>query len=37
MDLERVGRDVERRVLARAMTLHLQERVIVDGGRTIVF
>jgi formyltetrahydrofolate deformylase len=36
-DLERVGRDVERQVLARAISLHLQERVIVDGGRTIVF
>jgi formyltetrahydrofolate deformylase len=36
-ELERVGRDVERRVLARAVALHLDERVIVDGPRTIVF
>jgi formyltetrahydrofolate deformylase len=36
-DLERVGRDVERRVLARAVSLHLDDRVIVDGRRTIVF
>jgi formyltetrahydrofolate deformylase len=36
-DLERVGRDVERLVLARAVTLHLDDRVIVDGRRTVVF
>ncbi len=36
-DLERVGRDVERLVLARAVGLHLDDRVIVDGRRTIVF
>jgi formyltetrahydrofolate deformylase len=36
-DLERIGRDVERIVLARAVALHLDDRVIVDGRRTIVF
>jgi formyltetrahydrofolate deformylase len=36
-DLERVGRDVERQVLARAVSLHLDDRVIIDGRRTIVF
>jgi formyltetrahydrofolate deformylase len=36
-DLERVGRDVERLVLARAAALHLDDRVIVDGSRTVVF
>jgi len=36
-DLERVGRDIERTVLARAVALHLDDRVIVDGTRTIVF
>ena len=36
-ELRRVGRDVERLVLARAVSLHLQDRVIADGGRTIVF
>lgn len=36
-DLERVGRDVERLVLARAVSLHLDDRVIIDGRRTIVF
>jgi formyltetrahydrofolate deformylase len=36
-DLARIGRDVERLVLARAVALHLDDRVIVDGRRTIVF
>jgi formyltetrahydrofolate deformylase len=36
-DLERLGRDVERMVLARAVSLHLDDRVIVDGRRTVVF
>ncbi len=36
-DLERVGRDIERMVLARAVSLHLDDRVIADGGRTVVF
>ena len=33
----RVGREVERRVLARAVRLHLEDRVLVDGSRTVVF
>jgi formyltetrahydrofolate deformylase len=36
-ELERIGRDVERLVLARAVELHLDDRVIVDGRRTVVF
>jgi formyltetrahydrofolate deformylase len=36
-ELERVGRDIERTVLARAVALHLDDRVIVDGPRTVVF
>ncbi|CAN5208468.1 formyltetrahydrofolate deformylase [soil metagenome] len=36
-DLVRLGREVERRVLARAVRWHLQDRVLVDGNRTIVF
>jgi formyltetrahydrofolate deformylase len=36
-ELERTGRDVERVVLARAVAAHLDDRVIVDGVRTIVF
>ena len=35
-DLVRVGRDVERVVLARAVRAHLDRRVIVEGRRTIV-
>jgi formyltetrahydrofolate deformylase len=36
-DLARLGRDIERVVLARALALHLDDRVIADAGRTIVF
>ena len=36
-ELERVGRDAERLALARAVSLHLDDRVIIDGRRTIVF
>ncbi|MBI2395529.1 MAG: formyltetrahydrofolate deformylase [Deltaproteobacteria bacterium] len=32
----RVGRDVERVVLARAVTAHLERRVIVEGRRTMI-
>jgi formyltetrahydrofolate deformylase len=35
--LARIGRDLERVVLARAVQWHLEDRVIVDGTRTIVF
>lgn len=35
--LERLGADVERTVLARAVQLHLDDRVLVDGGTTVVF
>ncbi len=36
-DIERIGRDVERVVLARAVRLELDDRVLVHEGRTIVF
>lgn len=36
-DLVRKGRDIERRVLAEAVRLHLDDRVFVNGGRTVVF
>jgi formyltetrahydrofolate deformylase len=36
-DLVRKGRDIERRVLATAVHLHLQDRVFMDGNKTIVF
>jgi formyltetrahydrofolate deformylase len=36
-DLVRKGRDIERRVLARALRYHLEDRVMLNGRRTIVF
>jgi formyltetrahydrofolate deformylase len=36
-DMIRIGRDTERLVLARAVMAHLDDRVLVDGERTIVF
>lgn len=36
-DLVRKGRDIERVVLARAVRLHAEDRVVVHGRRTIVF
>jgi formyltetrahydrofolate deformylase len=36
-DLVRIGRDAERLVLARAVMAHLDDRVLLDGERTIVF
>ena len=36
-EMLRLGRDLERIVLARAVWLHLQRRVIVDEGRTVIF
>ena len=36
-DLVRKGRDVECRVLARAVQWHLQDRVFASGAKTIVF
>jgi formyltetrahydrofolate deformylase len=35
-EMARVGRDVERVVLARAVRAHLEHRVIVEGARTII-
>ena len=35
--LIRKGRDIERRVLARALRYHLQSRVLISGHKTIVF
>jgi formyltetrahydrofolate deformylase len=35
--LARIGRDVERVVLARAVKWHLEDRILVDGNRTVVF
>jgi formyltetrahydrofolate deformylase len=36
-DLKRIGKDIERRVLTRAVKAHLENRIIVSGRRTIVF
>ena len=36
-DLKEIGKDIERRVLTRAVRAHLEHRVITSGRRTIVF
>ncbi|MFP4683559.1 MAG: formyltetrahydrofolate deformylase [Ectothiorhodospira sp.] len=36
-DLIRLGRDVERTVLARGLRYHLEDRVLIHGNKTIVF
>jgi formyltetrahydrofolate deformylase len=36
-DMVRKGRDLERVVLARALRLHLEDRVLVHGNKTVVF
>ena len=35
--LAEVGQDIERRVLARAVRWHLDDRVLLDGSKTVVF
>jgi formyltetrahydrofolate deformylase len=36
-DLVRKGRDIERRVLARALAHHLEDRVLLNRNKTVVF
>ena len=36
-DMQRIGRDIERRVLSQAVLWHLEDRVMADGTRTVVF
>jgi formyltetrahydrofolate deformylase len=36
-ELERIGRDIERVVLSRAVDWHLEDRVLVHENRTVVF
>jgi formyltetrahydrofolate deformylase len=36
-DLVRKGRDIERRVLARAVSWHLNDRILLNGSKTVVF
>lgn len=36
-DLKRLGRDLERQVLARAVRCHLEDRILIHGTKTVVF
>jgi formyltetrahydrofolate deformylase len=36
-DLKRMGRDLERQVLARAVRCHVEDRILVHGNKTVVF
>ena len=36
-DLVRKGREIESRVLARSAYYHLEERVLLNGNKTVVF
>ena len=36
-DLRRIGRQIERTVLARAVTWYVEDRILVDGNKTVVF
>ncbi|ULU24784.1 formyltetrahydrofolate deformylase [Dyella terrae] len=36
-DLIRIGRDIERRVLARTLRLYLDDRVLLNGAKTVIF
>jgi formyltetrahydrofolate deformylase len=36
-DMKRIGRQIERTVLARAVVWHVQDRILVYGNKTVVF
>ena len=36
-ELVKKGRDIERRVLARALTAHIEDRVLINGRKTVIF
>jgi formyltetrahydrofolate deformylase len=36
-ELERLGADIERAVLARAVQWHCEDRILLDGNTTVVF
>ncbi|MFS0750619.1 formyltetrahydrofolate deformylase [Oceanobacillus sp. 1P07AA] len=36
-DLKKIGQSIERRVLARAVKWHLEDRILVHGNKTIIF
>ena len=37
VDLRRIGRQIERTVLARAVAWHVEDRILVHGNKTVVF
>jgi len=37
VELKKIGRKIERRVLAKGVKWHLEDRIIVEGNKTIVF
>ena len=36
-ELKRLGRDLERQVLARAVRWQVEDRILLDGSKTVVF
>jgi formyltetrahydrofolate deformylase len=36
-EMQAMGRDVESQVLSRAVRLHLEDRIFIDGNKTVVF
>ncbi len=36
-DMVRIGKDIEKQVLARGLRYHLEDRIMVDGNKTIIF
>ena len=36
-DLVKIGREIERTVLARAVAAHVEDRILVHGNKTVVF
>jgi len=36
-DLTQVGSDIESRVLSRAVSSHVEHRILVNGSKTVVF
>lgn len=37
VELKKIGRQIERRVLARAVKWHLEDRILVENNKTVVF
>jgi formyltetrahydrofolate deformylase len=35
--MQAMGREVERQVLLRAVRMHLEDRIFIDGNKTVVF